>query len=148
MSALSGLRPFAIIAALLAASLLVIAGLVSADAASLIIPPPEGVAEQVVTALGAHRYEGAMNQLSDDLQQQVGEEDLQAFVEAVEESPREGIQDAHGQDAQESGNQATASVEVKFGNNETQTIDLPLAKENGLWKVTSLEPLRTLANGQ
>lgn len=144
MKSITGLRAFALIALLLGAALLIIAVLVQTDNAALIIPPPEGTAEQLIGALAAHRYEGAMNQLSQDIQQQVSEKDLQAIVKSIEESPRKGIQDAHGQDAQTQGAQGTASVEVKFGDNQTQTIDLPLVKENGLWKVASLGPVQAL----
>ena len=138
-------RPLLWMALLFAGVLLALAGLVSQDWTEFIVPPPENSAEQLVNALGAHRYEGAMNQLSQDLQQQVKEEDLQALVKTIEQSPAQGIQDAHGQGAQEQGDQATAEVQVKLGTNEEVPVELPLTKENGVWKVSSLDPLRSLA---
>ena len=138
------IKPVVWMALTLGVVLLALAGLVAQDWTEFIVPPPENTAEQLVSALGAHRYEGAMNQLSQDLQQQVSEEDLHALVSSLEESPAQGIQDAHEQRAQQQGDQATAEVQVKFGNNQQTTVQLPLVKENGLWKVSSLEPLRGL----
>lgn len=138
-------KPLLWMALLMTVVLLVLAVMVSQDWTKFIVPPPENTAEQLVSALGAHRYEGAMNQLSQELRQQVKEEDLQALVKNIEQSPAQGIQDAHGQGAQEQGEQATAEVQVKLGTNEEVPVELPLKKENGLWKVSSLDPLRSLA---
>ena len=138
-------KPVVWILLLANAILLALAGMVARDWTKVIVPPPENTAEQLVSALGAHRYEGAMNQLSQDLQQQVKEEDLQNLVKIIEQSPAEGIQDAHGQDAQEQGDQATAEVQVKLGSNQETTLQFPLVKENGTWKVSSLDPLKELA---
>lgn len=146
----SSIKPLLWMVLLLAVVLLALAGMVAQDWSEFIVPPPENTAEQFVSALGAHRYEGAMNQLSQDLRQQVSEEDLRALVRNLELSPARGIQDAHEQGAQRLGgaaqqsDQATAEVQVKLGNNQQTTVQLPLIKENGLWKVSSLEPLRGL----
>ena len=140
------MKPVLWIVLAFAAVMLVLGVLISQDITEFIVPPPENTAEQLVSALSAHRYEGAMNQLSQDLQQQVKEEDLQSLVKTIEQSPAQGIQDAHGQQAQEQGNQATAEVQVKLGTNEEINVAFPLKKENGIWKVSSLEPLRGLAN--
>lgn len=137
------LKPLFLIVGVTGVLLLIIAGLLSQGWGDLLIPPPEGAAEQLVGALGAHRYTGAMNQLSQALQQ-TREEDLRALVKAIEESPQQGIQDAHGQEAQEQGDQATAQVKVKFGNNQERVVELPLVRENFVWKVSSLDPLKGL----
>jgi hypothetical protein len=146
MNDFRALRPVLVVVAILAAVMLAIYAAVALDNASLIVPPPETTAEQLISALGAHRYEGAMNQLSQELKQQVKEDDLHALVESIESS-RQGIQDAHEQGAHEQGQSATASIIIKLGDGQEQTVDLPLQKENGLWKVTSIEALRSLIGG-
>ena len=137
-------KPIVWMLALAGVVLLALAGLVSQGVEQVIVPPPENAAEQLVAALGARRYTGAMNQLSQDLQQQVREEDLRALVESIEQSGAQGIQDASGQSAQKQGSQATAQMQVKLGNNEEKTVELPLQKENGVWKVSSIAPLNGL----
>lgn len=124
--------------------LLALWGLVAQDVTQLIVPSPETTAEQLIGALGAHRYEGAMNQLSQDLQQQVTVEDLQSLVKRIEASQARGIQDSLGQSANEHDQQTTAIVQVTLGSNQQVNVELPLIKENGLWKVSSLDPLRGL----
>lgn len=146
MKDLIGLRPLALIAALLAAALLIIAALVRADAARLITPSPEDTAAELIKAMGAHRYTGARNKLSDDLQQQFDEKSLRLIVNRIEQMPLKGIQDAHGQQAHEQGDAATASVEVKFGNHQIKVIEIGLSKEKGIWKVNSLDALQAFAD--
>ena len=144
MKDFQALRSLLAVLAVLALGLLIFGVLVAADRADLLIPSPEGAAEQFVSAMAAHRYTGALNQLSQDLQGQVKEKDLQDLVQSIEASSSEGIQDAHEEEAQEQVDTATASVRVKLGNNQEETLDFPLKKENGLWKLTSIDPLRSL----
>ena len=138
------LRSILAIAAIFVLALLLIAGAVALDQAKFIIPSPETTAAQLVDALGAHRYEGAMNQLSEELRQQVTEQDLQSLVQSIESS-QDGIYDAQEVGAQEQSQFASAQVKVKLGNGQERIIEFPLEKENGLWKVSSLEPLQSLA---
>jgi hypothetical protein len=143
-------RPAAWIVLIMAVILLALAGMVSQGWTKIIVPPPENTAEQLVSALAAHRYAGAMNQLSQELQQQIHPEDLASLVKSIEHSPAKGIQDAHGLAAQELAaqklvDQATADVRVKLGNNEAVDVRFPLIKEKGVWKVSSLDPLKQLA---
>jgi len=130
---------------LLAGMLLVIALFVALDRAGLIIPPPEKTAEQLVSALGAHRFAGARNQLSQDLRSQVEDADFTALVQGLEQS-HQGILDVHELDSQANGRNATARVKIKWGDLQEDTLQFPLVKENGLWKVASLGPLRTAAS--
>jgi hypothetical protein len=112
---------------------------------ALFTPSPEKEAEGFVSALAAMRYQGAKEALSQDLQQQIELSDLKQLHDALEAS-QQGIEDAHGQDYQEQGDFATAVVQVKFGNLQEREVEFPLAKEHGLWKVTSIDPLRSLAS--
>jgi hypothetical protein len=145
MKDFQALRSLLAVLAVLSLGLLVYGALVAADRADLLIPSPESAAEQFVSAMAAHRYSGALNQLSQDLLEQVKEEDLRDLMESIEASSSAGIQDAHEEEAQEQGETAQASVRVKLGNNQEQTLDFPLQKENGLWALTSIDPLRSLA---
>jgi hypothetical protein len=139
-------KPLAWILLLFSAILLLLAAFVTQGWTQFIVPPPENTAAQLVSALGAHRYEGAMNQLSEDLQQQVKHQDLQNLVKAIEESPAGGIQYAHEQNSEQQDDQATAEVQVTLKNNRQVNIQLPLKQENGVWRITSLDPIRELAS--
>lgn len=130
---------------LLGFSLLMILSLAATGRASLLIPSPENTAESLVVALSARRYSGAFQALSQDLQEQVGMQDLQKINRAVQSS-HGGILDARGQESQEQGTFASATVQVKLGDLRETSLDLPLVKENGEWKVSSIEPLQELAS--
>ena len=71
------------------------------------------------------------------------EDQLKKLFEAVH-AAHQGISDAHGERAQKEGSRATATVKVKLEDKSEETIDLPLEKEHGLWRVASLEPLGRL----
>lgn len=147
MNAWHALRPMLAILALVAVILLVMAGLLSIGKADLLIPAPDGVAEQMVGALGVHRATGARSQLAKDLQEQVKEADLLALARAIEAGPLEGIEDTHAVSFEEQGDQAVARVRIKFRNLSERVLEFPLQKEYGLWKVASLEPLEALPKG-
>jgi hypothetical protein len=143
MKDLLGLHSILVILAVSALALLLIAGVVVLDKAKYIIPSPEMTATQMVDALGAHRYQGAMNQLSQELKEQVSEQDLKSVVRSIENS-QSGIYQADEGAAQVQGQMARAQVKVRLGNGQENIIEFPLQKENGLWKVSSLEPLHSL----
>lgn len=138
-------RPILAIVVVFAAVLLVAGLLASAGQAQILSPGPEQAAENFVSALGAHRYTGAMGQLSQELRQQVSEDDLKGIVQALEGSSRKGIQDAHGVDSQQQGNAATARVQVKFGSSQEQELEFSLLMKNGVWRLASIDPVRSLA---
>ena len=54
------------------------------------------------------------------------------------------IRDARGESAQKEGDRAIAAVRVKLEDKTEETVELPLEKEHGLWRVSSLEPLGRL----
>jgi hypothetical protein len=145
MNDIKALKPIVLILGIFVVTIGLLSVMVALGWTNMITPPPENAADGLVDALQAHRYEGALNQLSQDLKQQTNPEDLQALVKAIEESSLKGIEDAQGIDAQESDQAATARVQVKFANLQEQTFSFPLHKENGIWKVASLAPLQNLA---
>ena len=145
MNEWKSLRPIAIMLVVFAVVMLILWAAVATDHASLVIPSPEGTANQFVSALAAHRSAGAQSQLSNSLKEQVSQTDLRDLMEAIEASSLQGIQDSHEQSAQEQGDQAIARLKVKFGNNQEKNMEFQLTKENGLWKVNSINPIQDLA---
>jgi hypothetical protein len=143
MKRLAGLQAIAIVFVLLCAALLILAALISQGVTFAIVPPPGMPAEGLVRALKAHRYEGALEELSEELQQQVQEQDLRDLAEKIEQA-HQGIEQVHGETVAQQEQDATAQVDVELDDGSQQTIELPLKKENGIWKVTSLDPLNAL----
>lgn len=137
-------RPALFILAAVAGVLLVNWILVRIGAEKMIVPKPEITAEEFIKALGAHRYEGAMEKLSSDLEQATSESDLQSIVEQVEQENGK-IDTVKGNLLQEEGDTASASVEVQFENGNQREANLPLVKENGIWRVNGLDGLNSLA---
>ena len=116
---------------------------VESDVGALLVPEPEGVAEQALRAVKAHRYEAVPSQLAEGLRAQVREDDLRAIGEAIGERLG-GIEAVHGEDAQEQADSATATVAVKLGDGQERRLRFPLVKEHGLRRIASLDPLREL----
>jgi hypothetical protein len=143
MSDWKALRPAVVLALLLAACLAIIAGLVRVDSVAQITPGPEDVAAGFVGALGAHRYTGAREQLSDELRGQYSLTDLRDRMEELE---ARGVQivDAQGQPPDVQGDRATAPVEVTLPGGEKIELTFPLRKDKGLWSLESMEPLFSL----
>jgi len=110
----------------------------------LINPSPEQVAEQLVRGVGAHRFEGAMQTLSEPLQESVNPALLRTLAVSIELASG-GIEDVNGVSAEETGDTAEAQVLVSLSNRTEVTLSIPLTKENGEWKVASVEPLWQLA---
>lgn len=144
MNEWKSLRPVVIMLVVFAVVSVILWAAVATDHARLVIPSPEGTANQFVSALAAHRYAGAQSQLTDSLQEQVSQMDLRDLVEVIEASSLQGIQDSQEQSAQEQGDLASARLKVKFGNNQEQEMEFRLKKEDGLWKVNSINPIRSL----
>jgi hypothetical protein len=143
MKRLHGLEPLAGALALLGGALLVLWALVSQGVTEVIVSPPEAVVEQLVRAMGAHRYEGALLGLSQDLRQQVHEEDLREIEGAIEHA-HQGIWMVQGEQPLQQGERASAVASVHFDDGQDQSITLRLQKEQGNWKVSTIDPLRQL----
>jgi hypothetical protein len=140
---LLALRPLAGIAAIFGAVMLALGLLVANDVELAVVPAPETEAESLVRALKARRFNAVKGELTESLKQEVQEDQLKQLFEAVR-AAHKGISDAHGEEAQKEGNRATAAVKVKLEDKTEETIELPLEKEHGLWRVASLEPLGRL----
>jgi hypothetical protein len=144
MDDLRALRPVLYLVALGAGCLLALQLLIASGFAEPFVPRPDTTAEELVKAIGAHRYEAAIELLAEDLAGEVDVDDLRGLAERVE-AARGGIEQATGEGDETSGDAATASVKVRLGDRTEETIEFPLAREGDLWKVAALDPLESLA---
>ena len=144
MSTLRALEPLWRILALFGSALLAISLLVSNDVTFAIIPSPETEAESLVRALKARRFAAVKNELTESLRGSVDDAALKALLEQLRSSHR-GILEAHGESSRQHGpHEAAATVAVRLEDKTQETIELPLKKEHGLWRVASIEPLGRL----
>lgn len=132
------------IALLTAAALGIVWGLLAAGAEQYLIPTPDVSAEELVAALAAHRYAPVPGWMLRSARKTAGEDSLARLVERIE-AAHGWIDSVTATGSQRSGETASVTLEVRFGDGAAQNITLPLAKENFLWRVTSLEPLEALA---
>jgi hypothetical protein len=143
VSVLRACHPLAGTAVLCAAALVALSVLVSNGVEFAIVPAPETEAESLVRALKARRFTAVKGELTESLKEAVQDDQLESLFESVK-SAHNGISDAHGESAQKASDRARATVKVKLEDKTEETIELPLEKEHGLWRVSSLEPLGRL----
>jgi hypothetical protein len=143
MSGLMGVRPIAVLAGLCVGALVVLELLTSQGVTAVIVPPPDSAGEELVRAMHARRFTAAQRELAEGLRVQMGEAGVRGLADALEAAGR-GLEDAHGQGYERQNERATAHLLVKTKDGQERPIDLPLTKEQGEWKVASLEPLRAL----
>ena len=143
MSTLRALKPLAGVTGLGAAALLALWLLVSNDVTFAVVPPPETEAESLMRALKARRFSAVKSELVESLREQVDDSRLDGLFRRIEEA-RKGISDAHGDKAREDGDRATAMVKVKLDDKTEETLEFPLQKEHGLWRVSSIDALEAL----
>ena len=144
MTDLKALRPALYLVGLCAGSLLMLNILISNGYSEHFVPPPDTTAEQFANALGAHRYEAALDLLGEDARSEVTVEDLHDLAERLESS-RGGIEQAIGDGDEIQGDTATASVRVKLGDLSEETVEFSLEREDTLWKLASFDALESLA---
>lgn len=137
LRALSGL--FAVVA-IFAATMAVLTALVTSGRGGYLVPSPETTVKQFLGALKAHRYGTARDQLSEGARARVTEEQLRALVISLERS-RGGISMVRIVGTRAEGAAATVDVRVVMGDRTEEGMSFPLAKERGLWKIDSVEPL-------
>ena len=118
--------------------------LLSSGFSNEIIPAPDTTAAEFVQAVGAHRMEGAKNQLSEGMNQQNPIPDLDSAIEAINQQ-RGGIDSVDEVSSEENGDTATATVSVQFEDQTQVELSFPLVKENYIWKVNSIVPIVKLA---
>ena len=133
---LSALRPAGLqllIAGLFLGGLLLLG---STGARWLIVPPPDVAAGEMLRALSAQREPAAHRELTRELREQVPPEQL----------PRLGaVSRIDATTVDEQPERATVRATLRLSPGEEHQVELPLVKEEGSWRVASLEPLRALA---
>ena len=125
------------------AALAIIAAMLTAGIEPVVTPPAEQAATQFVKALEAHRYPAARLELTESAQQDVTVEDLRSLVQSIEQR-HGGIGKAQSSDKREDADEATVAMKLDFDDGQTQWIELPLRREQHIWRVESLEALETL----
>lgn len=141
---LSALRP-AGLQLLIAGLFLVLMLLVgSTGAAKLLLPSPENTAGELLRALAAHREPAAHRELSQGLKEQVPPEQLESLATAIEQRLG-GVSQVSVQTVDERESRATVRATLRVGAGEERDVELPLVKEEGFWRVASIESLRALA---
>ena len=144
MRTLRALKPMGETLALFVSAMVTLWLLVSNDVTFAIVPSPETEAESLVRALKARRLNAVKSELSESLRWEIDDRQLKALVESIRSSHK-GISEAHGSETrQQEPDKATATVEVKLGDQTEETIEFPLVKEHGLWRVASIDPLGRL----
>lgn len=138
MNELLPLRGAMFLLILFAAVMLALSSLISAGYARFLVPTPERTAEQFVQALAAHHYEGARQQLGEEMRRKVGDAELRALALIIDRE-QHGVSEAHALSARESGDSAMVTVMVKMNNGSEQVLEFPLRKQHGVWKITSID---------
>ena len=116
-----------------------------AGRAGWIVPAPDTTADGFIEALAAHRYEGALDVLSQEQQQDLDWKELQSLVQKIEDSHLRGIEESQELEFEVQGDTAVAELEVKFKNLDEERLLIPLIREQGEWKVDSIEPLLSIS---
>ncbi|HEX5732911.1 MAG TPA: hypothetical protein VF131_08765 [Blastocatellia bacterium] len=127
--------------AVFSVAMLLIAGAVfGLNDSTVLVPPPESVAEGFARALVAGRYDRALPYLSEDLAAEVGADGLRALAGQLKS--RTGVvlnvQGEPGWMAQDSA-EAAATLQTESAGYVRLT--LPMSREHGVWSISSLEGL-------
>jgi len=135
-----GFKSVVWISGLIGFLLLAIWILISQNYTEIITPSAQTTGETFLRALAAHRFEGALNELSSGLEGEVTTYDLKVLMEHIERA-HHTIDRVSAVSHSETGELGSARVEVRFSNGVRRTLDLPMRRENGIWKISSLKPV-------
>ena len=133
MSALGG------VAAVMALAILLIAGVVfGLGDSTILVPPPESVAEGFVRELVTRRYERALPYLSEELRAQVSAEDLRKYTEPFKN--RSGkILNVRGEPGRMAGDRAEAYAIVEAKSGGVMRFAFELTRQKGVWAISKLD---------
>lgn len=143
MRDMTALAPFAIVAAVVGATLLSLQILVWRGVTQVIVPPPDTTTEQFLRAIQARRFSGATTVMSEGLTQQIREGELKILTDDLERSGR-ALTSAHGAGFDRQDDRASARATVRTRDGQERTLEFPLVREKGEWKIASVDPLREL----
>lgn len=132
------MRSFLSVLGAMVVTLALLAGVVlGLGDSSVMVPPPESVAEGFARELETGRFARALPYLSTELEARVGEEELRAASEQLRARAGE-VLDVKGEPVSQHGGSATARVTLKTRNNGEISFDLHLTREKGLWTIADL----------
>jgi hypothetical protein len=100
-------------------------------------------AKQFLIAMQIHYYAGARQLGSHGLQNSLTADDLKAINQRLESEGKK-IEQVDLVDGGTGDRQAVATLKVRLANREQRWVVLPMRREEGLWKVDSVAPLRQL----
>ncbi|HVN56380.1 MAG TPA: hypothetical protein VMT46_18785 [Anaerolineaceae bacterium] len=104
---------------------------------------PSGSAEEFIRRLAAHQYEKAGEQLTSQLSQKVGADELHILFDHLE-MQQHRILTVSADTVSIEGDNAVAAVQMISSKGDPQEVRLPLHKEGDIWRIASIAPLWSL----
>ena len=127
--------------AIAALALLLVAGAVfSLNDSTVLVPPPEAVAEGFARQLVAGRYERALPYLSRELASEVGPDGLRALANQLK-SLTGTVLNVQGEPGWMVGERAEAAATLETESAGQVRLIFPLSREQGVWSISSLDRL-------
>jgi hypothetical protein len=125
-------------------SVMIILAVITALQTFRVAPPdistPSGATEEFIHRLVSHNFDRAGEQLSSQVSQKVSPADLRLLFRHFE-GHYQGIYKIRVDILTQKGDNAIASLRFKLDSGNYQSIQIPLHKENGVWKIASIQPL-------
>ena len=127
--------------AVFAVAMLLVAGAVfRLGDASLLVPPPESVAEGFTRALVGGRYDRALPYLGEELAAEVGTEDLRRL--AYDLKGRTGtVLNVQGEPGWMTNERAAAAAVLQTESAGYVRLTFPMSRSEGVWSISSLHGL-------
>lgn len=107
---------------------------------TVLVPPPESVAEGFARALVAGRYERALPYLSEDLAAEVGPEGLRALATKLKSKTGE-VLNVQGEPGWIMEDRADAAATLQTESAGYVRLTFPMSRQEGVWAISSLRSL-------
>jgi hypothetical protein len=132
-------KSIALVLAVILAGFAAFTGALLAGDASVLVPPPEAVAEQLMRALQTHRYSQAEQYLAEPLARKTSTARLAEL--------QRGLEEKHGRVENVTGERAGAGAIVEVDLTGGRSIEVPFAmtQEDREWRVADLGGLALAA---
>ena len=131
---------FAALAVFVVAMLLVAVAVFRLKDSTVLVPPPESVAEGFARALVAGRYERALPYLSEDLAAEVGIEGLRTMATRLKSRTGEVI-NVQGEPGWMTEDRADAAATLETESAGYVRLTFPMSRHEGVWSIISLHRL-------
>ena len=127
--------------AVFSVAMLLVAGAVFwLDDSTMLVPPPESVAEGFARALVAGRYERALPYLSEDLAAEVGPDGLRALARQLKSRTGE-VLNVQGEPGWMTADRADAAAVLQTKSAGYMRLTFPMSRRQGVWSISSLHRL-------